>query len=189
MIGVTVFAAMAVLLIAYALSLYRGLNRTRRSLARAWSNLEFSWARRDGDISRLLELCEHSAPAEPDTLERLVAARAALQTARSERDVAAVSAAEGALRSALSPVYAIAARNPHSYAESLLRALRFRIRAHERAICAHCERYNQAADALNARIDLLPDALIAGLCHCAPVSALDLGVPGADIELNLAFSK
>ena len=189
MIGVIVFAAMAVLLVAYALTLYRGLKRARRSLARAWSNLEFSWARRDGDISRLLELCEHGAPAEPDTLERLIAARTALQTARSARNLAAVSAAESAVRSALSPVYAVAARNPHSYAESLLRALRFRIRAHERAICAHCERYNQAADALNARIDLLPDSLVAGLCHCTPAGALEMGAPGADIELNLAFGK
>jgi LemA protein len=192
MIGVTVFSAMTVLLAGYALALYRGLLRAERQLRRAWSHLEFAWARRDGEITRLLELCAPDATAHSEVLERLQRARGALQLARDRRDAPAVNAAERELRSVLAALYPLAARNVHAHpqGDALLRALRFRVRAHERAIAAHAERYNAAAEALNARIDLLPDALIAAVCHLVPVARVDLNpAGGADGELSLAYGK
>ena len=190
MIGVSVFAAMTVLLAGYAGALYKALLRARLRLARAWSSLEFAWDRRDGEIARLLELCEQDNPPACEANERTERARSALHAARSQHDIAAVNEAEGALRSALLELYPIAARHPQLQADTLLRALRFRMRAHERAIAAYREGYNDAAKALNARIELLPDSLIAGLCHFAPTPLLEFSAtPTADIDLGLAFSK
>lgn len=192
MIGVTVFTAMTILLAGYALALYRGLLRAERQLHRAWSHLEFAWARRDGEITRLIELCAPDLATHSETFERLKRAREALQRAREQQDVPAVNAAEDLLRSALAALYPIATRHVHVHpqGDALLRALRFRVRAHERAIAAHGERYNAAAEALNARIDLLPDALIAGLCHLAPAARVELSAAGgADSDLGLAYGK
>lgn len=194
MIGVTVFAAMTVLLTGYAAVLYRGLLRARRRLKRAWSNLEFAWARRDGDIAKLLELCRQDDPSDQEALERVVRARTALQAARAQGDVTAVNAAEGTLRAALTVVYPIAARQVHARGEMfemVLRALRFRIRAHERALANERERFNETAQALNARIETLPDTLIAGMCRLTPTALLEFNaVPATDIDLlGLAFSK
>ena len=190
MIGVTVFAAMAVLLIGYALMLYRGLLRARLQLTRAWSNLQFAWARRDGELARLVELCRQDGQCDSEVIERVLRARDALQAARAQHDVAAVNGTEDTLRAALVTLYPIAARHPDRQAETALRALRFRIRAHERAIAAYRTRYNEAAKNLNARIEMLPDSLIAGLCRFAPASLLeDTAAPAADVDLGLAFGK
>lgn len=190
MIGLTVFAAMTVLLIGYAIALHRGLQHARRRLTRAWSSLEFAWARRDGEIGKLLELCEQDCEGAREASERAHRARAALQEARHRHDISAVNEAEGTLRAALVDLYPIAARHPQLQADALLRALRFRMRAHERAIAAYRECYNEKAKALNARIEMLPDALIANLSRLTPAALLEFSAaPTADIDLGLAFGK
>ena len=120
----------------------------------------------------------------------MLRARDTLQAARAQHDIAAVNGAEDTLRAALVTLYPIAARHPDRQAETALRALRFRIRAHERAIAAYRTRYNEAAKNLNARIEMLPDSLIAGLCRFAPAPLLeDTAAPSTEVELGLAFSK
>ncbi len=190
MIDIIVFAAMALLLVGYAAMLYGGLRRAQRRLTRAWSNLNFAWDRRDGDLVKLLELCRQEGPCDGELIERVLRARQALQDARQQRDVSAVNDAEEALRRTLGPVYPAASRQRLGHAEAVVRALRLRIQGHEQAIAAARTRYNHAANALNSRIEMLPETLIAGLCGVTPVTLLQCAtVAQADIGLGLAFSK
>ncbi|MDA8351196.1 MAG: LemA family protein [Pseudomonadota bacterium] len=190
MIDITVFATMALLLIGYAAVLYSGLRRARRRLARAWLHLDFAWDRRDGDLLKLLELCRQDDACEGELIERALRAREALQDARHRRDVSAVNDTEEALRRTLTPVFPAAARQRHGHPEAVVRALRLRIQAHEQAIAAAHTRYNEAASALNSRIEMLPEMLIASLCGMTPVALLQCDAPApADIDLGLAFSK
>ncbi len=190
MIDITVFATMALLLVGYAAVLYSGLRRARRRLVRAWLHLDFAWDRRDGDLLKLLELCRQDGACDGELIERVLRAREALQGARQRRDVSAVNDTEEALRRTLAPVYPAAARQRHGHAEAVVRALRFRIQAHEQAIAAAHTRYNEAASALNSRIEMLPETLIASLCGMTPVALLQCEATAqADIGLGLAFGK
>jgi LemA protein len=190
MIDITVFATMALLLVGYAAVLYSALRRARRRLARAWMHLDFAWDRRDGDLSKLLELCRQDGACDEEQLERVRRAREALQDARRRRDVSAINDTEEALHRALLPVYPLAAGQRDGNAEAVVRALRFRIQGHEQAIAAAHTRYNEAASSLNARIEMLPETLIASLCGMTPVALLQCDASAqVDIGLGLAFSK
>lgn len=190
MIDIAVFAAMALLLIGYAAVLYSGLRRAQRRLTRAWCHLNFAWDRRDGDLVKLLELCREDGPCDGELIERVLRARQTLHDARQRHDVSAVNDTEDALRRTLAPMYPAAARQRKGHAEAVVRALRFRIQAHEQAIAAARTRYNQAASALNSRIEMLPETLIAGLCGVTPAALLQCETGAqADLGIGLAFSK
>lgn len=191
MIGVTVFATMAVLLIGYAITLYGGLLRTRQRVKRAWSTLEAALARRDRELTRLLELFRAQACANTKTLGCVERARTALESALKGGDVASIGDAEYALRAALHALYVTATERPKSNETVLVRTLQFRIRALGSAIRAQQRRYNEAARAQNARIELLPDAFIADLCHFTRVPLIEFGATTATsaIPLGVAFGK
>ena len=190
MIDIIVFAFMAVLLVGYAAVLCNGLRRARQRVHRAWSHLEFAWARRDGELSKLLDLCAQDPQCDGEMLERAAQARQALLGARRSHDVGAVNEAEDALRRALGPVYPAAARLRHEHTQAIVQALRFRIRAHEKAIVSYRSGYNEAARALNARLEMLPETLLAGVCGLKPIALLECtAAPDADTDLGLAFSK
>lgn len=192
MIDITLFAAMALLLIGYAAALYGSLRRAQRRLRRAWSHLDFAWARRDGDLGKLLDLCRQDGECDGELIERVLRAGTALQEARCRRDVAVVNDSEAALHRALVPVYPATSPPRHGPSEALIRALRYRIEAHEQAIASARTRYNEAAHALNARVEMLPEALIANLCGMTAVALLHGDAaqpPDLGLGLGLAFGK
>lgn len=190
MIGVTVFAAMAILLIGYALMLYGGLMRAEHRVRSAWSTLRDALARREVEFVQLLELyaaCPESTRGERQPIE---AARRAVRAACDAHDAVALGAAESALRAAVPSLYASITRDLGTRAEALLRALEFRIRALETAIWAHHETYNAAARAQNARLQMFPDALIGAACHFAPAPLIDFGTcRDGTVNLDLALAK
>ncbi len=190
MIGVTVFLATAALLAGYGITLYNGLVRARNEVKLTWSNIDVLLAQRHDELPKLVDVCKRYMQHEQQTLDQVTQARAGVDAARSANNVAAVSHAEGALRTGLANLYAVAERYPDLKANEMFRTLQGRISAIETAIADRREMYNDAVNTLNVRIETFPDTLIAGMCHFQAASMLKFdSAQTADVDLGLAFAR
>ena len=71
-----------VLLGAYAVSLYNGLVRLKHGVSKAWSNIDVLLKQRHDELPKLVETCKQYMQYEGSTLERVIAARSAVASAR-----------------------------------------------------------------------------------------------------------
>jgi LemA protein len=190
MIGMILFLLIVVLAIGYTVTIYNGLVRTRNEVKLAWSNIDVLLVQRHDELPKLIEVCKQYMQYEQGTLERVTQARSQVEAARSSGDVSSVSQAEGALRSGLANLYAVAERYPDLKADVAFRNLSSRISALETAIADRREIYNDAANAQNVRIETFPDAIVAGLFNFGPARLLKFeAAQTADVDVGLAFGK
>ena len=190
MVGFAVLCLLIVLLLCYGVVLYNGLVRTRNEVKLSWSNIDVLLAQRHDELPKLIEVCRRYMQHERETLQRVVQARSDIDAARQSGDVASVSAAEGALRSGLANLYAVAERYPDLKADGLFRNLASRITALETAIADRREVYNEAANAQNVRVETFPDAVIAGLFNFSSARLLKFSAAEtSDVNVGLAFGK
>src|SRR6185312_14201265 len=190
MTGLIIFFLLIVLLFGYTVTIYNGLVRTRNAVKLSWSNIDVLLVQRHDELPKLIEVCKQYMQYERDTLERVTQARSQVETARQSRDVTSVNAAEGALRTGLANLYAVAERYPELKADAAFRNLAARITALETAIADRREIYNDAANAQNVRIETFPDAIVANMFSFAPVRLLKFdATQTADVDVGLAFSK
>jgi len=190
MIGMILFLMIVVLVIGYTVTIYNGLVRTRNEVKLAWSNIDVLLVQRHDELPKLIEVCKQYMQYEQGTLERVTQARSQVEAARSSGDVSSVSQAEGALRSGLANLYAVAERYPDLKADAAFRNLSSRISALETAIADRREIYNDAANAQNVRGETFPDAIIAGLFNFGPARLLKFdAAQTADVDVGLAFGK
>ncbi|HEX8755095.1 MAG TPA: LemA family protein, partial [Steroidobacteraceae bacterium] len=159
MTGLIIFVLLVVLLIGYSITIYNGLVRARNEVKLAWSNIDVLLVQRHDELPKLIEVCKRYMQHERETLERVTQARSQVDTARQSGNVTSVNAAEGALRSGLVNLYAVAERYPDLKADSLFRNLAARISALETAIADRREIYNDAVNAQNVRIQTFPDSV------------------------------
>ena len=101
-----------VLLGAYAVSLYNGLVRLKHGVSKAWSNIDVLLKQRHDELPKLVETCKQYMQYEGSTLERVIAARSAVASAREQHDVGALGKAESGLRAGLGQLFALAENYP-----------------------------------------------------------------------------
>jgi LemA protein len=185
-----VFVLFVVLVVGYTATIYNGLVRVRNEVKLAWSNIDVLLVQRHDELPKLIDVCKQYMQYERDTLERVTQARSQVETARQSGDVASVNAAEGALRSGLANLYAVAERYPELKADAAFRNLAGRISALETAIADRREIYNDAANAQNVRIETFPDSMVAGMFNFGPARLLKFdAAQTADVDVGLAFGK
>src|ERR1700735_3916783 len=110
MVTLLVLAFLAAALIAYVVGIYNSLVRVRNEVKLAWSNIDVLLVQRHEELPKLIEVCKGYMQHERGTLESVARARSSVEGARSTGNVASVSVAEGALRSGLSSLFAVAER-------------------------------------------------------------------------------
>jgi LemA protein len=180
----------AIVVVGYAIIIYNGLVRVRNEIKLTWSNIDVLLVQRHDELPKLVEVCKGYMQHERDTLERVVRARTDVEGARSSGNVASVSVAEGALRSGLSNLFAVAERYPDLKANDLFKNLQTRISALETAIADRREAYNDAVNAQNTRIETFPDVLIARLFNFVAAPLLKFSAnQTSDVDLKLAFRQ
>jgi LemA protein len=190
MTGLLLVVFVLVLLFGYVVALYNGLVRVRNEVKLAWSNIDVLLVQRHDELPKLVETCKQYMQYEGDTLERVMKARADVETARSSGNVASVSSAEGALRSGLSGLYAVAERYPELKTNALFQNLQSRISMLETQIADRREVYNDAVNANNVRIQTFPDAVIARTFDFQAVQPLKFTAEQtADVDMKLAFGR
>ncbi|CAD5107826.1 LemA family protein [Zestomonas carbonaria] len=177
-----------VLLAAYAVSLYNGLVRLKHGVSKAWANIDVLLKQRHEELPKLVETCKQYMQYEQATLERVIAARAAVANAREQHDVGALGKAESGLRAGLGQLFALAENYPELKANDSFRHLQQRISGLESGIADRRELYNEAVNLNNVRVEQFPDVLIARLFAFKAAELLEFSeAEKADVDLKSLF--
>jgi LemA protein len=189
MLSALILLFLVVALLGYLIGVYNGLVRVRATVKLAWSNIDVILAQRHDELPKLVEVCKQYMQYESTTLERVMQARASVDSARVSGNVPALANAERELRSGLNGLYAVAENYPQLKASEPFRHLQERISGLETAIADRREVYNDAVNTNNVRIAAFPDLLVARLGDFPEAQLLHIqGEAKADVDLKAAFS-
>lgn len=160
-VGSAIFLGVLAVVVVYAVMLYNGLVQLKHNVAKAWANIDVALKQRHDELPKLVEVCKQYKQFEQATLQAVIEARSRVQSAREQHDVPALSQAEGALRSGLGRLFAVAEAYPELKANEHYMQLQQRISSLESLISDRRELYNESVNLNNVRIDSFPDALVA----------------------------
>jgi LemA protein len=156
-----VFWLVVIVAVVYLISTYNGLVNVKNGVAKAWANIDVLLKQRHDELPKLVDTCRQYMHHEQTTLERVIAARARVSDAREIQNVAALGAAEGALRSGLGQLFALAESYPDLKANEQFLHLQGRISGLESAIADRREFYNDSVNINNVAVEQFPGALVA----------------------------
>ena len=160
MMTIILFGALIVAVF-YGIGLYNHLVSVKHAVAKAWANIDVLLKQRHDELPKLVEVCKQYKQFEQDTLQKVIAARNQVQTARQAQDVAALGQAEGALRVGLGNIFAIAEAYPELKANENYTQLQNRITGLENGIADRRELYNDAVNINNVQIEIFPASILA----------------------------
>jgi LemA protein len=189
--SLTTVAVLVILLLiaAYAVILYNALVRLKHGLSKAWANIDVLLKQRHEELPKLVETCKQYMQYEGRTLERVIAARNAVASAREQHDIGALGKAESGLRVGLGQLFALAENYPDLKANDSFRHLQLRISGLENGIADRRELYNEAVNLNNVRIEQFPDVLIARAFTFKAGELLEFSeAEKADVDLKSLFS-
>lgn len=159
--GGMIFLGLVVLVLAYGVMLYNGLVQLKHNVAKAWANIDVALKQRHDELPKLVEVCKQYKQFEQSTLQAVIEARSRVQSAREQHNVPALNQAEGALRTGLGQIFAVAEAYPELRANEHFMQLQQRISGLESLIADRRELYNESVNLSNVRVDSFPDAIIA----------------------------
>jgi LemA protein len=178
----------AVILI-YAISLYNNLVQLKHAVSKAWANIDVLLKQRHDELPKLVEVCKQYKQFEQATLERVIAARSRVQAAREGQDIAALGAAEGAMRASLGGLFAVAEAYPELKTNENYMQLQTRITGLENGIADRRELYNESVNIYNVRIEQFPDTLIAKALNFDAQPLLEFSTQEkSDVDMKTLFS-
>ena len=164
-----IVGAVAALLAVYCVSTYNSLAKASQEVAAAWSNVETQYQRRSDLIPNLVNTVKGYATHESQTLESVVAARAAATSITvdganmSAEQMAQYVEAQGNVTSALGRLIAVAENYPDLKANQNFLELQAQLEGTENRIAVERQRYNDVAKSFNQRIVTFPANVVANL--------------------------
>jgi LemA protein len=174
----------------YIIIVYNSLVGIKNNVSKAWANIDVLLKQRHDELPKLVDTCRQYMKHEQDTLEKVIQARARVSDARESHNVAALGAAEGALRMGLGNLFAVAEAYPDLKANEQFLHLQSRISGLENAIADRREFYNDSANINNVRIDQFPDLVVARLFNFREADLLKFSSAELkDINISQRFSS
>ncbi|MDR2187986.1 MAG: LemA family protein [Azonexus sp.] len=174
----------------YAVVIYNRLVQLKHAVAKAWANIDVLLKQRHDELPKLIEVCKQYKAFEASTLERVVAARAQVHSAREEQNIGALGKAEDMLRQGLGRLFAVAEAYPELRANENYMQLQTRISQLENAIADRREFYNESVNINNVRIEQLPDVIIARLFSFDAKPLLEFSMAEkADVDIKAMFGN
>ena len=187
--GFVIFVAIVAILAVYAIGIYNGLVKLRENVKQAWSNIDVLLVQRHDELPKLVETCKQYMQYEQETLERVMKARASVFQAAGRGDVAAVGAAESALRAGLGQLFAVVENYPQLKADESFRHLQARITQLEESIADRRELYNASVNLNNVRIHQFPDLIVAQMFGFKTADLLEFtDEQTRDVDMKALFS-
>lgn len=184
-----VFLGVVVLAVVYGVSVYNRLVSLKHAVGKAWANIDVLLKQRHDELPKLVEVCKQYKQFEQQTLQQVIEARSRVHAARETQNVAALGAAEGALRASLGQIFAIAEAYPELRANENFMQLQGRISQLENAIADRRELYNEAVNINNVGIEQFPNSVIAGLFKFGAQPLLRFSeAEKNDVDLKQMFS-
>ncbi len=179
-----------VALILYAIVIFNALVTLKHGVTKAWSNIDVLLRQRHDELPKLVETCKQYMEFERDTLEKVMQARSAAQTAREAGDVKGVGKAETAMRMGLGQLFAVAEAYPELKANQSFQQLQARISGLEDAIADRREFYNESVNANNVRIEQFPDLIIARMFNFKGADLLEFSEEETqDVDVKALFGS
>ncbi|WP_426572700.1 LemA family protein [Aquihabitans sp. McL0605] len=145
--------------------LYNGLVALKNKVEAAWAQIDVQLTRRSELIPNLVETVKGYAAHEKDTLDAVIRARNAAQSASGPQEAAA---ADNMLTGALKSVFALSEAYPDLKANTNFLALQEELTATEDKIAYARQFYNDTVNKYNTKIQTLPSNVIAGMLNYAP---------------------
>lgn len=158
-----IFWMVLVVVLVYVITLYNGLVTVKNAVSKAWANIDVLLKQRHDELPKLVDTCRQYMQYEQDTLEKVTQARAKVSEARQYHDINALGLAEGALRSGLGQLFALAESYPDLKSNEQFLHLQSRISGLESAIADRREFYNESVNINNVAIEQFPGVLLARL--------------------------
>ncbi len=187
-LGSILFLGAVLVLFTFGVMLYNGLVQVKHAVAKAWANIDVLLKQRHDELPKLVEACKQYKQFEQATLQRVIEARALVQSAREHQDVQALGPAEGALRAGLGQIFAIAESYPELKANESFMQLQGRITSLENTIADRRELYNEAVNINNVRVEQFPDTVIAQLFRFDTRPLLEFSSSEkADVDVKALF--
>lgn len=160
-----IFLGLAAALLGYGIAIYNRLVNLKHNVSKAWSNIDVLLKQRHDELPKLIATCKEYMRHEQETFEKVIAARSRVAQAREAGDVTALGAAEGALRTGLGSLFALAEAYPELKANENFQFLQERISGLENQLADRREFYNESVNSNNIGIEEFPDVVIARLLN------------------------
>jgi LemA protein len=190
--GIASIVVLSVLLVivVYAVMIYNNLVQVKHNVAKAWANIDVLLKQRHDELPKLVETCKQYMKFEQETLTRVMEARSKVFTAREQQNMSALGQAEGALRSTLGSLFALAEAYPDLKTNQTFQQLQARISSLENAIADRREFYNESVNVNNVRIEQFPDSIVAGTFNFKPAQLLEFQAEEkADVDVARLFKS
>ncbi len=164
-----IVAGIAIMLIIWGVSVYNGLVKSEVNVEQEWSNVETQYQRRSDLIGNLVATVKGYAEHEKNTLNEVIAARAAAtQTKIDIKDLTPeklqeFQAVQGELSSALSRLLVTVEQYPDLKANQNFLELQAQLEGTENRIQVARQRYNEVAAEFNKKIRVFPTNILAGI--------------------------
>lgn len=182
-----VWALVAALLL-YFIIIYNALVALKNAVSRNWSNIDVLLKQRHDELPKLVETCKQYMQFEQDALQKVMLARAGVNTARSSGDLKSLGNAETALRSGLGSINATVEAYPELKSNQSIQQLLGRITGLENAISDRREFYNESVNNNNNRIEQFPDLIVARLFGFSARDLLEFTEEEkADVDVRALF--
>lgn len=177
-----------VIALIYFISLYNRLVQLKNNVAQAWANIDVLLKQRHDELPKLVEVCKQYKQFEQETLQRVIAARSQVQTAREGQDIASLGRAEGALRASLGGLFAVAEAYPELKTNEQFMQLQRRITGLENGIADRRELYNDAVNINNIVVEQFPSVIVANMFSFTTKPLLEFSASEkADVDIKALF--
>jgi LemA protein len=188
--GISMIIVLGVLLVVvvYAVMIYNNLVQIKHNVSKAWANIDVLLKQRHDELPKLVETCKQYMKFEQDTLTKVMEARSRVFAAREQQNIPALGQAEGALRSTLGSLFALAEAYPDLKTNQTFQQLQTRISSLENAIADRREFYNESVNVNNVRIEQFPGSIVSGMFGFKPAQLLEFQAEEkADVDVARLF--
>lgn len=168
-----ILVVLAVLLIPvfFVVGLYNGLVKKRNLYRNQFSQIDVQLKRRHDLIPNLVETAKSYMEHERETLEAVIQARNAAESARSSaspdpgsgESVAALAAAESGLGGTLGRLFALSENYPELRSNQNMLQLQEELTSTESRVAFARQGYNDAVMAFNNKLETFPSNIVAGM--------------------------
>lgn len=174
-------AAVPLLLVFFVIGLYNGLVRQRNKYRNAFAQIDVQLKRRHDLIPNLIETAKAYMTHERETLEAVIQARNAAETARSAATgspsgeaVSQLAAAESGLGGVLGKFFALSEAYPDLRSNQNMLQLQEELTSTESKVAFARQAYNDAVMHFNNKLETFPSNFIAGVFNFVPATLFEV---------------
>lgn len=166
---VTIVFVVAIVVAIYGVVIYNNLATASQEVESAWANVETQYQRRSDLIPNLVNTVKGYAAHESETLESVMAARAAATSITLDgsnmtpAQFEQYAAAQSGVTSALGRLIAVAENYPDLKANQNFLELQSQLEGTENRITVERQRYNDVVKSFNKKVVTFPKNVIAGM--------------------------